>query len=343
MKKSRFQENRRGLSVIIISTVILLIGIVLGGYLVLKSRQGNASQLDSLIMPKILKQINHSSCVPNPSDKNSDVDHDGLPDWQEQIYGSDPCNPDTDGDGYPDGLEVAAGYDPTKPAPNDKLVNRTQKPRGQKNLTLMLAHFLSNSIMNNKIQPSSSSTWPTSSSIPISSSSLTLPPDIKNQQVLSEGISQVIPYFQAELKIKTDQLKIVPPNQENVNQYRRDLDKIIGQGPHCSLPPKTSEAEIIYQAIQKRNFSTTNCLGDFYHQAYLKMTKMKVPRNILPTHKKQMVIFNQMANMFYSVKGIDQDPLRVYLSTENFIKMKDRIIDLAQSIEKINKKYPLGK
>ncbi len=41
-----------------------------------------------------------------------DTDTDGLPDYMENIYGSDPNNPDTDGDGYKDGEEVEGGYDP---------------------------------------------------------------------------------------------------------------------------------------------------------------------------------------------------------------------------------------
>ncbi len=57
-----------------------------------------------------------------------DSDHDGLPDWKETLYHTDPNNPDTDGDRTSDGQEVFEGRDPTKPntaskgaAPNDKL------------------------------------------------------------------------------------------------------------------------------------------------------------------------------------------------------------------------------
>ena len=45
----------------------------------------------------------------------TDTDNDGLPDYLENIYGSDPNNPDSDGDGYTDGEEVANGFDPTVP------------------------------------------------------------------------------------------------------------------------------------------------------------------------------------------------------------------------------------
>ncbi len=55
--------------------------------------------------------------------KNSqkDSDNDGLKDWEEVLWKTDPQNPDTDGDGTPDGEEVKLGRDPTIPAPGDKI------------------------------------------------------------------------------------------------------------------------------------------------------------------------------------------------------------------------------
>lgn len=43
-----------------------------------------------------------------------DTDRDGLNDYLEMNYGTDPFNPDTDGDGFSDGDEVFAGFDPKK-------------------------------------------------------------------------------------------------------------------------------------------------------------------------------------------------------------------------------------
>jgi hypothetical protein len=45
---------------------------------------------------------------------NTDTDTDGLPDWQEYLYGTDPLNPDTDEDGTNDGDEIRLGRDPLK-------------------------------------------------------------------------------------------------------------------------------------------------------------------------------------------------------------------------------------
>ena len=43
---------------------------------------------------------------------NLDSDHDGLSDYWEAKFGTNPLNPDTDGDGYKDGTEVDYGFNP---------------------------------------------------------------------------------------------------------------------------------------------------------------------------------------------------------------------------------------
>ncbi|HBB56711.1 TPA: hypothetical protein DEW47_03425 [Patescibacteria group bacterium] len=59
-----------------------------------------------------------------------DADGDGLADWEEALWKTDPKNPDTDGDGMSDGEEIAAGRNPTVAGPDDELsgnlpVNKT--------------------------------------------------------------------------------------------------------------------------------------------------------------------------------------------------------------------------
>ena len=60
--------------------------------------------------------------------KAVDTDKDGLSDWEEALWKTDPKNPDTDGDGTPDGEEITLGRNPLVPntagpgkEPNDKI------------------------------------------------------------------------------------------------------------------------------------------------------------------------------------------------------------------------------
>lgn len=53
-------------------------------------------------------------------DTTKDTDNDGLPDWEEALWTTDPKNPDTDGDKTTDGDEKKQDRNPLKPGPNDK-------------------------------------------------------------------------------------------------------------------------------------------------------------------------------------------------------------------------------
>ncbi len=52
---------------------------------------------------------------------DKDTDNDGLKDWEEALWKTDPNNPDTDKDGILDGAEVKLNRDPVKAGPNDQL------------------------------------------------------------------------------------------------------------------------------------------------------------------------------------------------------------------------------
>jgi hypothetical protein len=72
-----------------------------------------------------LKQKNLSVKIDVPS-RDKDSDGDGLTDWEESLWGTDPNNPDTDGDGTSDGEEVRLGRNPLIPGPNDRIISEEE-------------------------------------------------------------------------------------------------------------------------------------------------------------------------------------------------------------------------
>ncbi|MFA5184217.1 MAG: L,D-transpeptidase family protein [Patescibacteria group bacterium] len=61
------------------------------------------------------QEIEHGYSPFNPKEikiADSDVDQDGLSDYWELKFKTDPFDPDTDKDGYLDGVEIDAAYDP---------------------------------------------------------------------------------------------------------------------------------------------------------------------------------------------------------------------------------------
>jgi hypothetical protein len=75
-----------------------------------------------------------------------DTDKDGLKDWEENIWNTDPQSSDSDKDGTPDGAEVKVSRNPTVKGPNDKLSEEEKQNIGS---TAIAKGFTANSITDN--------------------------------------------------------------------------------------------------------------------------------------------------------------------------------------------------
>lgn len=79
---------------------------------------------------------------------SKDSDGDGLKDWEESVWRTDPRKADSDGDGTPDGEEVAQNRDPAKAGPDDHYAIAPEKSGGEeaaleRNLTARIGAKLS--------------------------------------------------------------------------------------------------------------------------------------------------------------------------------------------------------
>ncbi|HMO79079.1 MAG TPA: hypothetical protein PJ997_01540 [Candidatus Paceibacterota bacterium] len=96
-----------------VSITILITGIIVSGIIIYSNIKNSRKN--------IIVEEQTSLVIQNQSAMSQDTDGDGLFDWEEVLWGTDPNNPDTDGDGTKDGDEVKLGRNPLIPGPNDKL------------------------------------------------------------------------------------------------------------------------------------------------------------------------------------------------------------------------------
>jgi len=89
--------------------------------------------------------------VSQARDTTIDSDKDGLKDWEEVLWKTDPFNPDSDGDGTNDGEEVALNRDPTIKGPADAF----EKTSATQNSTTKIAEQLLQTYLDNKSQDGS--------------------------------------------------------------------------------------------------------------------------------------------------------------------------------------------
>lgn len=304
---------------ILVAILILLVGIGIGGFLVLKSKAGKASIAQQLT--DLFGAANQNS---QTNEKNKDSDNDGLTDWQEEIYKTDPNNPDTDGDGYLDGEEILSGYDPLKPAPNDKLSEKAIEPRPSTgslgvNLTQELVKTITKNIQN--VQ---------------SESSLT------DQNIMDFEASNLVDNALAAALAKSPQLYFLPTipeseikisqdiSEQAVKDYSAKVMEILNNNFSPEKGFTQSDLEAVLQAIQTEDFTEVDKYIKAYKDSYLAIKEIPVPLTWKEIHKKHLSLTLGSANIFEAVKLIDEDPLRAALALQQY----QLVIDGAKEMTK---------
>ncbi len=313
-------KNLSRKSSILAAVLILLIGVFIGSYLVLKSGKISAGELSDILKGQ---SIDPSLCQPNAEDPAKDSDKDNLKDWQEiQLYGTDPCQQDTDGDGYLDGEEVASGYDPAKKAPNDELPGTIPKgPRPlPENLTQALGSMLGQQITAGKID-----SFNQQGQI-LSASELEKYPGIQQsvQQIISAGHQLFAPEI-----IDETQIKITPDNSQAA------IQRYAGEAA-ASFPlienDGEAEATIFLNAMENNDFSKIDKNLAIYQIAYKKLQMLSVPGDLLAIHKEQLNIISGLIKVHQAIKDINTDPLKTNLALQQYSSLMGQLNNWFQKL-----------
>lgn len=312
------QKSSRKLS-ILAAIFILLTGVFIGGYLVLKSGRISASQLDNILQGKTFSQL---VCQPDANDSNKDSDNDGLKDWQEiQIYKTDACKQDTDGDGYLDGEEVASGYDPTQKAPGDELPGttpRTPRPLPE-NLTKALSETLAKNITNGKI-----------GSFSVQNELLTTN-ELAKYPALQQSIEAITnnsdQLFQPD-QIDQSQIKTTTDNSKKaIAAYTKSM--ISAMSSRIATPDE-QETQLFYNAISTNSFTEIDQQLQRYQNAYEKCQRVIVPTSLLKLHLDLLNNFSSMIKIYQNIKLVSDDPLKALLAIEKYGDVYDQMVSWAK-------------
>lgn len=95
----------------IIISLILIVS-ALGSFLAYREYRNRGDEVEPQLNPASI--LGSAALI-------ADSDHDGLKDWEEELWRTDPLNPDTDGDGAGDAEEIKNGRNPVIAGPNDPL------------------------------------------------------------------------------------------------------------------------------------------------------------------------------------------------------------------------------
>lgn len=303
----------------IVVPVVLLLGIFIGGVVVLRTQGIGAQMLTE--GKKVL--------FPIASEPDADPDGDGLKNWQEETYKTDPRNPDTDGDGYLDGEEVASGYDPTIASPNDALEGTdTSIPRPlPKNLTTHLAQILAEKISSGEIEPSQGD----------SLESIQTDPNLPyNQDVINEAFAQIglraKEYFGLP-SVENEEIRLLesPTTKESVARYISTMANSVSPDEAMSALEK-SIPQILSDAVKNKSSDEIEIVLSSQNKNIEAVRSIPVPAGFEEIHKHQLALLLLDIKIFEAVKEFEKDPAMAVAAIETYLKLMDSYKQFGETV-----------
>ncbi len=244
---------------------------------------------------------------------NKDSDNDGLKDWEEALWKTDPNNPDTDKDGALDGQEIIESRNPLVTGPEDYFEDT-------------------------QIQNQNSASFPEASSLTEAFSQQFFSEYLKikqSEETLSEkSRDELINYFvegAKNLNLNANQdfytisdIKISPKNDTNsTRQYANNLALIIKK--HFDPIPE-SEMTILGQIASSRDETTLssrdldrlNPLMAAYRNTSSEALSLTVPSNLANFHLAIVNSFFKIGENLNSIQKISEDPIQAVVALSQY-------------------------
>lgn len=248
-----------------------------------------------------------------------DTDGDGLSDWEENVYGTDPKKSDTDGDNYLDGEEILSGHDPLKKGPNDLSAKKSNTDRESDTRTAT-AKFSKLTIENylktfKDISPSELSPDQVKTALMQSFDGDSSSQEF-NEIIKSELYYFIPPNLDKDAKISNDNSK------KSLDKYRTDfintLNNIVKNSPQGDF------AQTIQDSMKKNNFTDLDKFNNYHKTSYESIVSITVPSSLAANHKDYATRLYKLWKIGKAVESYEQDPAKALLALNelsNFVQM----------------------
>lgn len=249
---------------------------------------------------------------------NRDDDEDGLKNWEEAIYRTDPRKKDSDGDGTDDGMEVAQGRDPLIPGPNDRIVSNPEQQKKTSTGPNLTSEF-TETFLREPIAQIIAGQRPEIDTVSVEAYTQRL----MNRSVLSP-----------ERMFTEKDLKKTSANDLNsLRQYLRAFDT-------AWQPLKSrgeNEIDVTAEAFQKQEYEGLKILDDYgaaYQKTIEDMKDISVPTSFGAFH---IIVLNYLEKFKMSAKimrNAESDPMLAMLAINERIKVQEEFKTYMQGFKK---------
>ena len=283
------------------------------------------------------KEKSSLTVVPEQTNKlDTDTDGDGLKDWEELLWKTDPNKMDTDGDGTPDGEEINLGRNPLKAGPNDKISDKEDlvakekavSDSNQNTVTAVYAKQFLTEYLSLKQQKGE------------------LTDEDKNNLV--ERLMNNIKTLAVADKYKISDLKISnDTSQESVEKYAEWMKAIFID----AKMPKMSESDvftILLNSVKEKNFKNIE-LGVKSLNKYVVLNKEvtrlllmpTIPENLFKNHIEIANGFNNIALAAENMAIVQNDPVKAMMGQKLYNEQMIRIYNAMKNLQEIFNEYEI--
>lgn len=240
---------------------------------------------------------------------DKDTDADGVPDWEERLWGTDPRNNDTDGDGVPDFTEIASRKDSLAAA----------NGFGTSTYTLSETDIFARELFVTYSALSEQGSLKGTASDGLASAALS---------TAAKNVPKII------LNSATD-LKIVPQTESSNKIYRQsitDLSKVKGG-------VLGTEFALVNQGVIQNNGDVLRDLTsytDAYNAYKVALLKIPVPANQVENHVRLLNNLNYISNTLPQMSYIQDDVIKGVPLYTVYIKSYQDMFSTFEIIGKTN-------
>jgi hypothetical protein len=291
----------------LILSILIILSASLGGFWFLKQKKPYSYSIPN---QEFLEKIAENASL-------LDSDKDGLKDWEEVLWKTDPNNPDTDGDGVLDGEEVKLGRNPVISGPNDELSDLATGLETESSIGNPASKFESSLNFTQEFAKGLSIQAVSGEQADFSAVLNSL--EHSAAQGMAEFIAKLNPQISAkELKTSNDN------SFEAIQKYADEVSKAIPKNPY----PQKTEDDVFAKAMQTKDFSIIDEYIDYYDEAINNMKAIVAPYDFLDIHKREIELFMATKMVYESVKEVETDPLKTVLALKQNEKIREEMSEL---------------
>lgn len=241
----------------------------------------------------------------------TDTDKDGLSDWEESLYGTDPKNPDTDKDGYLDGEEIISNRDPLKKGPDDFLIisEKSNSNNSTKNISkVIIENYLKT------IRDQNSSDLTPEKLNELLAQSL----NSENSTEFTNALRSEIYYFlppnlDKEIIISNDN------SEKNIKKYWLNINKTFEK--LMTTAPSYDFFQTITSSMQTKDYKKLDEVIIYYKNSYENVKMIQVPSSLIDAHKNILIVFYKHWKISEAIKTYENDPMKSLLAINELAKM----------------------